>query len=483
MSVARQFSAGVAWMAAGSWAEQAINFAIFVILARLLGAEAFGLLAMASAFVVFSEFLVRESLSEVLIAADAPTDGLKDATFWALVVLGLGLCAALVLAAPMIARFYGQPDVASLIRALSPTVAMIALTAVPVACLRSEMMFRILSLRAVAGVAAGGVVGIGMALAGYGVWSLAGQRLVQVAVNIALAWGAVTWRPGLRVGAGDFTAVLGFGSRVLGLRAAELAATQVPMVVIGATLGPAALGLYAVAWRLVELSSFLIVTPLRMTSQPAFAALTRGGGAAVTLLTDIARMSGLVSFPLFAGMAALAGPLLLVLFGAEWAGAAPVLAVLAVVGAYFCIEKVNQSFCLAAGRAGRVTLIAWAEVLTGALLAWLAGRWGLVAVAGGFVASYALWWGFRLRLVAAIGSISVWQLTSCHLRPLLGAAAMAGLVWLLAGLMAGQRPVMVLLVMVPAGALFYAALTLALMRDRLALLRRYIGRTPASGTE
>ena len=70
MSVARQFSAGVAWMAAGSWAEQAINFAIFVILARLLGAEAFGLLAMASAFVVFSEFLVRESLSEVLISTE-----------------------------------------------------------------------------------------------------------------------------------------------------------------------------------------------------------------------------------------------------------------------------------------------------------------------------------------------------------------------------------------------------------------------------
>ena len=476
MSVARQFSAGVAWMAAGSWAEQAINFVIFVVLARLLGAEAFGLLAMASAFVVFSEFLVRESLSEVLIASDDPTDGLMDATFWALVALGAGLCAALVLAAPLIARFYGQPDVAALIWALSPTVAMIALTAVPVAGLRREMKFRILSLRAVAGVAAGGVVGIGMAAAGYGVWSLAGQRLVQVAVNIALAWGAVAWRPGLRAGPGDFATVLGFGSRVLGLRAAELAATQVPMVVIGAALGPVALGLYSVAWRLVELSSFLIVTPLRMASQPAFAALTRSGGAAVALLTDIASLSGLVAFPLFAGMAVLSGPLLLGLFGAEWAGAAPVLAVLALVGAYFCIEKVNQSFCLAAGRAGPVTLIAWAEVLTGALLAWLASRWGLVAVAGGFVASYALWWGFRLRLVAAIGGISVRQLVSCHLSPLLAAGLMAGVVWALAQVLDDWRPVAVLLTCVPVGATLFAALTLALMRDRLALLRRYIAK-------
>jgi len=465
-------------MAAGGWAEQAINFAIFVVLARLLGAEAFGLLAMASAFVVFSEFLVRDSLSDVLIATDHPTDALFDATFWLLVALGAGLCAALVLAAPLIARLYGQPDVAALIRALSPTVAMIALTAVPVACLRREMKFRILSLRGVAGVAAGGAVGIGMAAAGYGVWSLAGQRLVQVAVNIAMAWGAVVWRPGLRAGRRDYATVLGFGSRVLGLRAAELAATQVPVVVIGAALGPVALGLYSVAWRLVELSSFLIVTPLRLASQPAFAALTRSGGKAADLLTDIARLTGLVAFPLFFGMAVLARPLLMLLFGPDWLGAAPVLAVLALVGLYFCIEKVNQSFCLAAGRAGGVTLIAWAEVMTGALLAWAASPWGLAAVAGAFAVSYALWWGFRLRLVAGIAGIGVRQLVLCHVAPLLAAGAMGLVVYLVARSLGGQSPALVLVVAVPAGVVVFAALTLVLMRDRLALLRRYLSRAP-----
>lgn len=480
MSIARQFSAGVAWMAAGNWAEQAINFAIFVVLARLLGADAFGLLAMAAAFVVFSEFLVRESLSEVLIAAEAPPPSLFDATFWALLVLGAGLCALLFLAAPFIAGFYDQPQVAPLIRVLSLSVALIALTAVPVACLRREMRFRVLSLRAVAGVAAGGVVGIGMAFAGYGVWSLAGQRLVQVAVNVIMAWGAVTWRPGLRARGGDFRQVLGFGSQVLGLRAAELAATQVPMVVIGAVLGAGPLGLYAVAWRLVELSSFLIVTPLRMASQPAFAAMTRSGGVAADLLLTIARISGLVAFPLFFGMAALASPLVAVVFGAEWQGAAPPLAVLSLVGLYFCIEKVNQSFCLAAGRAGALTGIAWAEVATGAVAIWVASPHGLVAVAAAFAATYAVWWWLRLRLVAGIGGISLRRLVGCHLVPLAAAALMAA-VLLAQSLWLQQTPLGELLAGAATGVALFTALTFAAMRDRLALILRTFRRRGTGG--
>ncbi len=71
MAAKSGFGRGVAWMAIGNWTEQAINLVIFILMARLLGAEAFGLLAMAAAFVILCEFLVRESLSDYLIAAES----------------------------------------------------------------------------------------------------------------------------------------------------------------------------------------------------------------------------------------------------------------------------------------------------------------------------------------------------------------------------------------------------------------------------
>ena len=277
MSVARAFSRGVVWMALGNWVEQAVNFAVFVTLARLLGAKDYGLLAMASVFIVLCESLVRESLSEHLIAAREMEEEDLNATFWLLSALGGVLALALVLVAPVAARAYGVAEVRGLILALAPSVMIVALNAVPVAILRRDLAFRILSVRAVAGVILGGVTGIGMALAGYGVWSFVGQWLVLITTNAVLAWGAVAWRPGRRTSPAHLVRAARFGGQVLGLRAGELAATQVPTLVIGATLGPVATGLYAVAWRLVETLAYLIVTPLRQASQSAFAAMMRGG--------------------------------------------------------------------------------------------------------------------------------------------------------------------------------------------------------------
>ncbi len=470
MSISRQFSSGVAWMAAGNWAEQGINFIVFVFLARLLGAESFGLLAMASAFVILSEFLVRETLSEYLIATSDPTSGHHDAAFWSLLGLGAILTLLLVLTAAPLAAFYGHAEVRTLILCLSPTILLIALTAVPVARLRRDLKFRSLSLRAIAGVAAGGVVGVGMAVAGYGVWSLAGQRLAQVAVNVAMAWQAVGWRPGFTARRGDFRQVLGFGSHVLGLRAAELAATQTPSVIIGATLGPAALGLFSISWRLVEIASFLIVTPLRMASQPAFASITRSGGSAAKLLLGIARLSGLAAFPVFFGLSVLAEPILRLLFGTQWEGAAPALSVLSLIGLYFCIEKVHQSFCLAAGRAGPITVIAWAEVALGAVLIWLAVDYDLAAVAAAVAGGYYLLWPFRLRVVAGLAGISVPTLMARHLGPLLAALAMAAVVTLVT-LQMPAIPKLTVPVGILTGVVVFGGLTWAFMRDRLALVR------------
>ena len=116
-----------------------------------------------------------------------------------------------------------------------------------------------------------------------------------------------------------------------------------------------ATGLFSVSWRLVETLSFLIVTPLRQASQSAFAALTRQGGGAGALLLDIARLTGVVALPFFVGLSILSGPMILLVFGPDWLGAAPVLAVMAAMGVYLCLNRVQMAFCLAAGQAGAIS--------------------------------------------------------------------------------------------------------------------------------
>lgn len=403
MSVNRRFSVGMAWMFAGNWIEQAINFAVFVALARLLGVEAFGLAAMAAAFVILAEFLVRETLTEPLIARDELSPGHLDAAFLALAALSAATAGGIALAAGPIAALYGEPEVAPLLRGLCPAVLIVGLGAVPVAVLRREMRFDVLSRRAVAGVLCGGAAGLGMALAGFGVWSLVGQRLAQVGANALWAWAAAGWRPGRAARPDHFDDLAGFGAKVVGLRAAELASAQAPSVIIGALLGAEALGRFAVALRLVEVAALLLVAPVQAVAQPAFAALRRAGGEAGALLARIAEISSLVGFSAFAGLAVLAGPATTALLGPEWAEAAPVLQALCLAGGYLCVEKVQTAFCLAAGRAGGLMAIAWAEAALGAAAIAILAPHGPAAAALAFAGRWLLLWPLRFRLVARAG--------------------------------------------------------------------------------
>jgi PST family polysaccharide transporter len=479
MSSNRAFTSGVAWIAMGNWIEQGVSFVLFLILARLLGAEAFGVMAMASVFVTLSEFLVRESVSEGVIAQKDPTDADYNAAFWLLVGFGVLLFAAVALASPAIARFYGEPEIARLVPWLMSTVPMIAVTAVPVAILRRELRFKTLAIRAIAGVVAGGIVGIGMALAGYGVWSLLGQRVAVVATNIALAWFAVGWRPGFATGRDNLKRAAAFGGSVVGLRAAELAAGQAPILLIGATLGPVATGLFSVASRIVDLLSFLMVTPLRVASQPVFAALLRQNGRADELLATLARFTGLLGFPLFAGVAVLAQPFITVAMGAKWADAAPVLAALSLVGANACIDRVQQSFCLAAGHALQQTLAAWAVVALGLALGWLALPYGIGAVALGFAAANWVIWPWRVAITARIARLTPLRLVTPHAAPLILSAVMAAAILGADRLLAPHTPGAELALGIVAGGVAALALAALFLKPRLLALKSFL-LSPAS---
>ncbi|MFG6525801.1 lipopolysaccharide biosynthesis protein [Sulfitobacter sp. M23508] len=470
-------------MSAGIWVEQAFNFIIFAILARILGVEAFGLLAMVAAFVLFSEFLVRETISDILLTRDALSPERLNSVFWLLALLGGVLTIALYLGAGLVSKFYNEPIAGELLIGLSPTVLMISLTAVPVAILRREMKFRVLAIRAALGAAVGGVVGIGMALTGYGVWSLVGQRLAMTATNIVMAWGAVSWRPAFHASRDHMRRILHFSHRILGLRAAELAAVQSPAVIIGAMLGPVQAGYYAIAWRVIETASFLMITPLRTVAQPAFGAAARDGDQAADLLIDVMRLTGFLAFPAFAGLAVLSEPALVLLFGQKWAPAAPVLSLMSVFGMYLCAEKVQQTFCLAAGQVGRLAILSWVEVALAAAAIVVLAPYDLPAVTAGFVAVFLLIWPLKFANLGHIAKLPGPALMKQHLAPFLLSAGMALAVFGIARQLDGMSQVLRLLIGTATGIVVYCLLAALFLRDRLRLLIAMVLRKEETGPE
>ncbi len=106
MPIRRRLIVGVAWMFAGIGAEQVFTFLVVVILARLLGAEIYGLVMMAIVFIIFAEFLVRETITDALIQLKDLNPGHLDAVFWSLSGISVGLALCIVFFADAVASMY-----------------------------------------------------------------------------------------------------------------------------------------------------------------------------------------------------------------------------------------------------------------------------------------------------------------------------------------------------------------------------------------
>jgi O-antigen/teichoic acid export membrane protein len=468
MTIRRRLAVGLAWMFAGNWAEQATNFIVFIILARLLGAEVFGLAAMATVFVLFAEFLVRETMTETILRLEDLEEGHLDAVFWMLGAFALAIVGLIVLFARPIASIFSEPQVADYVIWATPSVLFIGFSGVPVASLRRNLEFRVLAIRATLGVAAGGVVGITMALMDFGVWSLIAQRVVQVFVNSALAWIAHPWKPGFRFTRRHLHDVVGFSTKMVGLRATELVSLNAPTVVIGSFLGPVALGQYTVAWRLIEILSFVLTAPIRYVAMPGFAHLNRTRQSAGQLLRDVMNASSLVTFPSFLGAAVAGGTAMILIFGQEWSPALPALKVLCLVGAYLSMERLQQAFCIALGHAGGLLILSIAEAILSILAMVLVVDHGLVAIAAAFAAAYYLVWPFRFYLVTNVANVDMLDYLKPFAPPLISSLLLAVAVLAWQELAAAHLSDLALVATsVGVGALTYAGCVWLTMRERV----------------
>ena len=153
-----------------------INLAVMIVLARLLGPAAFGTVAIASAYIVITEVMVRGGLPEYVIKHQASDERIWTTIFWANTVLAVIVIGLTWLIATPAAWLFEVPELEAVLRALSLMLLVRALGATHEALIIRTFGFKALALRTLIASLVGGAVGIAMALSGFGVWSLVGER-------------------------------------------------------------------------------------------------------------------------------------------------------------------------------------------------------------------------------------------------------------------------------------------------------------------
>jgi O-antigen/teichoic acid export membrane protein len=378
---------GLTWTLIDTWGTQILGLIVFAILTNLLQPDQFGLVALATVFVSFAQLFVDQGLGDALIQRKSVTRSQIDTAFW--VAVGTGSLLTLVgiaLAGP-ISSWLNEPDLGPILQVLSFIFVLVALSSIQTALLRREMRFRGLAIRRLAAVIVGGVVGVSMAFAGYGAWSLVGQQLASAATTVVTLWTVSPWRPGLQVERADFRSLFAFGINVVGSDILTFLSRNVDRLLIGAVLGTTSLGFYAVAYRILDTSQNLLVSFARKLAFPIFAQLQHDLERLRRAYGSVTRALSVVMLPGYIGLSLVAQEAIVVIFGKQWAESGPVAAILFLIGPVLTIQLFTGALLNGVGHPEitfRIRLVTTAINVIGFFIAVFFYQ-NIIAVAAAFV--------------------------------------------------------------------------------------------------
>ena len=416
---------GVAWSAVEKWGGQLMNLAVFVVLVRLVPPGAFGLIALATVFIAFADVFVDQGLSDALVQRKSLDPAHLDTAFWMnLVAAGLLVCLTIGLSSP-ISTLFDEPQLAPVLRWLAVLFPIAAMNGVQQAMFERTLDFKVLSLRSLVAIVAGGVTGIGAALLGYGVWALVAQEIVRRSVAAAVLWGASEWRPSRRFSRTRLRELLAFGANSAGVRLLNFANTRFDDLLIGYVLGPVQLGLYTVAYRGTRMISGVLTAMVSRIAFPVFSRLQGDPQRMRRAFYLVTQHMSLVSFPVFVGMAVAAPDIVTAMFGAEWYASVPVMRVLAFIGILHSLFYFNSTVVMSMGRPGLRLALNTLNAIGNVLAFLLVVRWGIVAVAAAFVARGYLFSPLPLWVVNRLIDIDLRTYLRRFIAPALATGVMA----------------------------------------------------------
>lgn len=385
MSLQQKAAKGIVWSVIQKWGRELISLLTLVILSRLLEPEAFGLVAMATVFTDFVEIFLDQGFGSAIVQRDDLERGHLDTAFWTSMLTGIVLAAVGIAAAGPVAALFGEPRLVPILRWLSITFIFGGLSSTQMAILQRELVFKSLAARSLAATLVGGIVGMSLAFAGFGVWSLVAQKMAIGLAGVLVLWRASDWRPGLNVSRKHFKELFSFGVSILGSKSLVFFSRRTDDFLIGYFLGPTMLGYYSVGYRLLLVIMRVVTGITNAVAFPTFSRLQQNPRRMRRAFYKVTQYTSLLAIPVFMGLAVLAPELVPALFGEQWAPSVPVMQVLALIGILQSVLAFNGSVIKASGKPSWYLGILLLTSVCSVIGFLIAVRWGIVAVAASFV--------------------------------------------------------------------------------------------------
>lgn len=321
---------GVLWKIAERFAVQGVEFVISILLARLLLPEAYGAVALVTAFIAFANVFVVSGFGTALIQKK-DADSLDFSTvFYASIVLFLGLYAILWLAAPAIADFYEMPILKPVLRVLALKVPLAGIGSVQNAYVSRKMLFRYFFYATSVAKILSAVVGISMAYAGYGVWALVGQELSHTTVSVIAIFLVMRWRPTWEFSFRRLRELFSYSWKLLVQSLVSQTYTELRSLVVGKVYSETHLAYYNNGSKYPNSIVRAVDTAMSAAVFPAMSQAQNDPSRLLSLTRKYIRFCSYAMSPLLVGLAVCAEDFTVVLLTEKWLPIVPYLQIICV---------------------------------------------------------------------------------------------------------------------------------------------------------
>lgn len=372
---------GSFWTIIDTFGAQLLSLLSFMVLARILVPQDYGVVTLAGVFIAIPNVILTEGFSNAIVQKDGDLkESFKSTAFWVNMAVALVLFGITQAGAGYAAAAANTPLLAPVLRWLSLCFLTTALNSIPTGLYQRDFRYSAFALRTLIATTIASLIGIAMAWMGYGLWSLVASTIIQNVVGVIVMWWGIDWRPKFRFSIAAFKEMFHFTSWSIVGGSVRYAAEKIDVLVIGLFLDAASLGFYYLAQRLFTTIHNMAITPVDTPMMPVLSRLQNDRVQfSENYLNGLWTMTALW-MPATAGIGMVAPLLIPLVFGAHWVGAVPLIQVMALVCMTYPLARTAPLAMLAIGRADLYARLSGFQLVMNLIAYPIAAHFGILAV-------------------------------------------------------------------------------------------------------
>lgn len=321
-SITTDTISGVKWTAIEKFSTQIVNFLLGLLLARLLTPSDFGTIGMLGIFMAISNTFIDSGFSNALIRKPEISDKDYSTAFYFNIIVGLVCYALMFVCSPLIASFFEMPILNSIVKVYSVTLFINSLTSVQYAKLNRDLNFKLQAKISFVSALSTGLIGVGLAYMGFGVWALVWQAIASSVLRAGMLWALAHWHPQSRFSRQSFRYLFSYGSKLLASGLLHTLYSNLSTVAIGKFYTAGDLGYYSKGNQFAALPTNSITGILQKVTFPLLAKIQNEDERLIRVYRKYIRITSCGIFFLMCLLASLARPLVEFLLTDKWIEAA-----------------------------------------------------------------------------------------------------------------------------------------------------------------